>query len=215
MAEIEETYAEDVKVYVCINPLGFHKRAVPAARAAYAALVQGKFWEYDKLLFENNHALEDADLEKYAAELGLDIERWKKDKESDQAEEWIKKTQALAAVLGATGTPAFFINGHFLSGARPIEEFRAVIDKQIDKANRLLEKKVPAEVLHAVLSGNAVSGKYRRFVIEGKKPPAIKKTEVEENPEPFSSTVAQLPISDSPRKGQGDEVVIIECCDFQ
>jgi len=215
VTEIIETYAEDVKVYVCNNPLSFHKRAFPAAAAAYAAGLQGKFWEYDHILWENNTAIEDADLEKYATQAGLDVEKWKKDKESAEIKEWLTSSQALAAALGATGTPAFFVNGEFLSGAKPIEEFREIIDKQIDKANNLLGKKVPAEVLHAVLSGNAVSGKYRRFVIEGKKAPAPKSAEAEEATEPFARAAVELPISDSPRHGEGDEVIITECSDFQ
>lgn len=214
MDQIKETYGDDVALVFVQNPLGFHKRAMPASKAAYAAHLQGKFWEYEKLVFENNKALEDADLEGHAKALGLDMEKWKKDKESKEVEGWLKGHQAMAAALGASGTPAFFINGEFLSGAQPFEKFQEIIDKQIDKANRLIKKKVPVEALHAVLSGNANSGKYRRFVIDGKKPPSPEK-KAEGPKQAFATRVAEFAISDSPRKGEGDEVVITECSDFQ
>ena len=216
MDQIAKTYGEDVKVVLVQNPLSFHKRAMPASQAAYAAHKQGKFWEYHDMLFENNKALEDADLEKYAKDLGLDMEKWKKDKETDEIRKWLEGHQALAAALEATGTPAFFINGEFLSGAQPFDKFQEIIDVQLKKANKLLAKDVPLGALHAVLSGNAKKGAYRRFVIEGKKPPKPQDPKAAEaNKEPFSKRIAELPISDSSRKGKGDEVIITECSDFQ
>jgi pyruvate carboxylase len=213
--QIHETYGEDVRVVFVQNPLSFHARAMPASKAAYAAHLQGKFWEYQAVLFENNKALEDADLEKYAQDLKLDMEKWKKDRDSKQVEDWLKGHQALAAALDASGTPAFFINGEFLSGAQEFDKFKEIIDKQIAKADRLVQKGVPQEALHTVLAGNALSGKYRRFVIEGKTPPQPEQAEAEAAKEPFSKVVAELPVSDSPREGDGDEVVITECSDFQ
>jgi len=204
-----------VKVYVVQNPLSFHARAFPVSQAAYAAHLQGKYEEYAKILWENMGALEDADLEKYAKDAGLDLEKWKKDKDSEQVKGWLKNNQAMAAALGASGTPAFFINGEFLSGAQDFEKFKVIIDKNIEKANKLLEKKVPAEALHAVLTGTAVQGKYRRFVIDGKPAPAVQAQGEEGEKEPFAKVVAELAIGDSPRKGHGDEVVITECSDFQ
>jgi len=204
-----------VRVYVVQNPLSFHARAFPASAAAYAALLQGKYDEYANILWENMGALEDADLEKYAKDAGLDVEKWKKDKDSEEVTGWLKSNQAIAAALGASGTPAFFINGEFLSGAQDFEKFKVIIDKQIEKANKLVEKKVPAEALHTVLTATAVQGKYRRFVIEGKPAPAVQAAEAEAEKEPFSKTVAELAIGDSPRKGHGDEVVITECSEFQ
>ncbi len=216
MDQILETYKGDVRVVFVQNPLSFHARAMPASKAAYAAHLQGKFWEYHDVIWENNKALEDADLEKYAEQVGLDMEKWKKDKESKEVEAWLTGHQALAAAFGATGTPAFFVNGELLTGAKPFEEFQPVIEKHIAKANKLLEKKVPAAALHAVLSGNAVQGKYRKYVIEGIKPPSPQQAAADEGPkEPLAKNIVEMPISDSPRKGAGDEVVITECSEFQ
>jgi len=53
-------------------PLNGHPRAKPAAEASECAAAQGRFWEYLELLFQNQPALADTDLESYAAQLGLD-----------------------------------------------------------------------------------------------------------------------------------------------
>ena len=216
MDKLVKTYDGDVKVVFINNPLAFHDRAMPSAKAAYAAHKQGKFWEYHDLVFENNKSLQDADLEGHAKTLGLDMEKWKKDKESKEIEGWLKGHQALAAAFGASGTPAFFVNGEKLTGAKPFEEFQPVVEKHIAKANKLIEKKVPPEAIHAVLTGNAEGGKYRKYVIDGAKPPSPQQAKKDEGPkEPLAKAINEMPISDSPRKGTGDEIVITECSEFQ
>jgi len=216
MTQIHEAFKDEVKIAVCMNPLGFHKRAMPSAKAVYAAMKQGKYDAYDKLLWENNKALEDADLESYAKQVeGLDLEQWKKDKDSKEIEGWILQQQGISVALGATGTPAFFVNGQKMAGAKPFEEFKEIIEAQISKADRLIAKKVPAAALHAVLSGNAEGGKYRKYVIEGKTPPTPEQKAAEEDKPPLAKRAVELAISDSPRKGNGDKVVITEFSDFQ
>jgi protein-disulfide isomerase len=110
------------------NPLSFHKKALPAAMAARAAGKQGKFWEMHELLFENSRALDDANLVKYAQKIGLDIEKFNADRKSEELKAEILKEQQQAVKNGATGTPAFFINGKKLSGARPLAQFKTAVE---------------------------------------------------------------------------------------
>jgi hypothetical protein len=198
-----------------MNPLSFHDKAMPTALAVTAAGKQGKFWEYYKTLFENNQALTDDDLKKYAKDLGLNVEQWEKDRASAEVKKVVEAQQAIALALGASGTPAFFVNGQSFSGAKPFEEFKVAIDAQLAKASKLVERKVPVEALHAVLSGSAIEGKYRAFVIDGKEPPKPQTESAEGPAEPLAKAVAEIPIGDSPRKGEGDKVVITEFSDFQ
>jgi protein-disulfide isomerase len=114
-----------------------HNRAMPAAMAAEAAGKQGKFWEMHDKLFQDPRALTDENFMKYAEEIGLDIDKFKKDLTDKGLEEKIKKQQNQGATLGARGTPAFFINGRFLSGAQPFEAFKKVIDEEKAKAEKL------------------------------------------------------------------------------
>lgn len=110
---------------------GLHPRARAAAIAAVCAENQGKFWEYHDLLFANQQALADADLEKYATQLGLDAATFKTCRADPASEARVNVDATAAREAGLTGTPAFFVNGILVSGARPIEDFTRWIDQEI------------------------------------------------------------------------------------
>ncbi len=94
--------------------LPFHTRGEPAARAAFAAGGQGKFWEMEHLLFERQQQLEDADLERYARMLRLDVEKWKADMASPPVKDRIARDRKLGEELKVKGTPTIYINGREL-----------------------------------------------------------------------------------------------------
>src|SRR5690242_19940957 len=104
--QLQKDYGGKLRVVMKQNPLSFHPRAKPAALGALSAGEQGKYWEYHDKLFANAKALEDADLQKYAEELGLDITRWKADLANPKLASIIDTDQAMAGKLGASGTPA-------------------------------------------------------------------------------------------------------------
>jgi len=116
---------------------------MPAAKAAEAAGKQGKFWEMHDKLFENQKALSAESYLAYAGELGLDVEQFKKDMADPALEKKILEQQTLGMNLGARGTPAFFINGRFLSGAQPVENFKKLIDEEKAKADKLIAAGTP------------------------------------------------------------------------
>lgn len=94
--------------------LQFHTRGEPAARAAFAAGAQGKFWEMEHLLFERQQHLEDADLERYAQMLKLDLAQWKADMESAAVKDRIARDHKLGEDLKVRGTPTIYVNGREL-----------------------------------------------------------------------------------------------------
>jgi protein-disulfide isomerase len=108
-----------------------HNRAGPAAEAANCANEQGKFWEYHDKLFANQKALADGDLKMYASDLGLDEAAFSTCYDSGKYRADVKKDQAEGAAVGVSGTPAFFVNGRFLSGAQPFEAFKKIIDEEL------------------------------------------------------------------------------------
>ncbi len=114
-------------------PLSFHKDAPAAHAAAEAALMQGKFWEMHDTIFKNQRDLKPATFERYAKDLGLDVDQYKKDLESKALRDRIDGDLAQARQLGVSGTPAFFINGRYLSGAQPITSFKRLIDEALKK----------------------------------------------------------------------------------
>ena len=116
-------------------PLDFHKDAMPAAMASIAALEQGKFWEYHDKLFANQQKLPRPFLIQYARELGVNAQQFESALDAPRVKSAIDADVAEAKSLGITGTPGFFVNGRFLSGAKPFEEFARVIDAELTRLN--------------------------------------------------------------------------------
>jgi protein-disulfide isomerase len=108
---------------------------VPAALASMAAYEQGRFWEYHDKLFANQQKLQRQFLLQYAKELGLDLKQFETALDSGKHKATVAGDTAEAKSLGATGTPAFFVNGRFLSGAKPFEEFARVINAELERLN--------------------------------------------------------------------------------
>ncbi|RMG11103.1 MAG: thioredoxin [Deltaproteobacteria bacterium] len=140
LKQLEDKYAGKIRLAFKHQPLPFHQHAFLAAEAAMAAHEQGKFWEYHDKLFQNQRALTRADLERYAKELGLDMDKFRAALDSGKFKSYIQADQALAAKVGANGTPTFFINGRKLVGAQPISSFEAVIDSELKKAKNTAKK---------------------------------------------------------------------------
>lgn len=92
-------------------PLRNHAFAEPAARAAWAAQQQGKFWPAHDKFFEHNDKLDEDSLKAYAKELGLDVERFARDQASDAAKAAVKRDRGHGEAAGLDGTPTFFVNG--------------------------------------------------------------------------------------------------------
>jgi len=116
-------------------PLDMHKDAPAAHLASVAAQKQGKFWEYHDKLFENQRALKIDNLKQYAQELGLDMARFDKDMTDLQNKKVVDTDTAEAKALGLTGTPGFFVNGRYLRGAKPFEDFAKLINAELTKKN--------------------------------------------------------------------------------
>ena len=108
-------------------PLSIHPAAPLAHQAALAAGEQGKFWEMHDLLFANQAAVTREDLTGYAAKLGLDLDRFRKDLDNPRLRQIVASDLAEGQRLGVQGTPTFFINGTGYSGAMPLEQVKRII----------------------------------------------------------------------------------------
>ena len=108
-------------------PLSIHPEALLAHRAACAAGEQGKLWEMHDLLFANPSAVRRDDLIRYAARLGLNLNRFRKDLDSERIKHLIEADVAEGAKLGVQGTPTFLINGRLYSGARSIDQLKQLV----------------------------------------------------------------------------------------
>jgi len=131
IAALLERYPSEVRFVYRHMPLSFHPNAQPAAEAAICAEEQGRFWEYHALLFEDQKALNAANFRKYAKDLGLDEEAFDRCLAESAPGERVEADIAEARAAGASGTPAFFINGIFLGGAQPLESFVEVVEAEL------------------------------------------------------------------------------------
>lgn len=147
--QLSDKYGNDIRIAFKHNALPMHNRAKAAAIAAEAAGKQGKFWEMHDLLFANQKELTDENFAKWAGDLGLDVEKFKADMADPAVAKKVDENQKQGTTLGARGTPAFFVNGRYLSGAQPVEAFSALIDEEMKKADGLIAKGTSKDNVYA------------------------------------------------------------------
>jgi protein-disulfide isomerase len=133
--ELLRKYGDKLRFIHQDFPLESHPRAIFASRASRCAGDQGKYWEYHRGLLSQPTDFSDADLVKRAEGLSLDAAAFKTCVDSKKHDGVIRAAQKAGSDLGVTGTPAFFVNGRMLSGARPIAQFEAVIDEELARVS--------------------------------------------------------------------------------
>jgi protein-disulfide isomerase len=111
LEQVWQQRSQEVRFAYKFMPLSGHPHGEPAARAAIAALAQGKFWEMHDKLFANRDHLEQSDLDAYAKELGLDLNRFHADMVSQATTDRLAGDRKQADSLDVKGTPTIYING--------------------------------------------------------------------------------------------------------
>jgi protein-disulfide isomerase len=108
-----------------------HDHAELAAEASHCALAQGKFWQMHDVMFADGAKLDEAGLVKSAAGLGMDQNAFESCMKSGTYKTVVQQDTEAGSQAGVEATPAFFINGESLSGARPEADFAEIIDRQL------------------------------------------------------------------------------------
>ncbi|OQX67148.1 MAG: hypothetical protein B6A08_16820 [Sorangiineae bacterium NIC37A_2] len=195
---IKKEYGPDkVRLVFKQHPLPFHKNARPAHAAALAVFNLGgseAFFKFHDLAFANRSSLTEENFKKWAVEAGVDGAKFEKylADNKDKLDAKIQKDMAVAQKVGATGTPAFRINGVTLSGAQPYEKFKEIVDQQLAEAKKLTD------------SGTKASEVYPTLV--GRNSKAAPEAE-EEKPD---TTVWKVPVyQDDPIRGPKDALVTV------
>lgn len=134
VVKLKQEFGDKVAFYFKDMPLPMHGKAKKAAEAARCAEDQGKFWEYHNALF-NGAQLDEPQLKQRAKELNLDAAKFEKCLDSSAMASVVQKDLTEAQGLGLTGTPSFFINGHFFSGAVDYENLREMVLQQLTLAS--------------------------------------------------------------------------------
>jgi protein-disulfide isomerase len=129
IGQLVENYPEKIRWIFRHFPLSFHQGAEQTHAAAECAGEQGKFWEYHGRLFEKvGQYKTDGALAELAKELGLNEKKFSQCLKDGKYQDKVKKEIEAGQKVGVSGTPTFFINGKFLSGARPYENFSEMVD---------------------------------------------------------------------------------------
>ena len=126
-----KNYNGKVALFFRDFPLPIHAHAEKSSEAARCAGQQGALWPYHDLLFRSDN-LELAKLKEYARILRLDAPRFDACLDSGTMAAAIKQDVDAGTRIGVNGTPAFFINGHFLSGVVSYETLVEVVDQQLN-----------------------------------------------------------------------------------
>ncbi|MCP4448059.1 MAG: DsbA family protein [Myxococcales bacterium] len=158
MAQLLKDYKGELKIaykHFIVHP----STATEPAHASCAAGMQGKFKKMKKLIWEHAFGPKDfsrknLDLEGLARKANLRMARFRADRDGACVAR-VKQDQEQARAVGVTGTPAFYINGRFLSGARPLDQFKKLIDEELAKARARIS------------GGEATAANYyQRFVLD-------------------------------------------------
>jgi len=160
MDDLRKKYGNDLRIVykqLVVHP----PAATVGALAACAAHKQGKFLDMDKVIWEKGY--KGRQLQKdgaegggkcwetdagcptvigYAQELGLSQDKFKADMKGE-CQQLIQKDQRDLTAVGVGSTPTFFINGRYLVGAMPMENFVALIDEELQKANEKIKAGTP------------------------------------------------------------------------
>ena len=131
--EIKKKYGDKVRFVFRQFPLDFHKQAHGASQASLAAHAQGKFWPYHDALFANQSALQPADLEKYAKQVGLNMAAFTKAVKEKTFAKTVDADLALGQEVSVQGTPTMFLNGERVPNPTDFKALASMIDKKLAK----------------------------------------------------------------------------------
>ncbi len=132
--KIVKDFGADVRLVFRQYPISeLHPLAEKAAEASLCAAEQDKFWQLHDLMFADQATLAVADLKGKAVKLGLNAAAFDTCLDSSRYAAKIQADIREGARVGVSGTPALFINGRFLNGARPYEEIAAVVKDELQR----------------------------------------------------------------------------------
>ena len=135
--QIRRNYEGKIRfVYRDYPIVQLHPFAEVSAEAADCVNEQGKFWEFHDLLLTNQNITSADDVNKFAAQLGINMMSYNDCMSTHRYQQEVAKDIQDGTSYGVQGTPTFFINGQPLVGAQPYAVFASVIDTQLAKAGQ-------------------------------------------------------------------------------
>lgn len=133
MKRLRELYPNDVKVVYLDFPLDRHPFARVAAEAAHCLHLQGHFWAYHDMLYDNLGEVDRSMLADMAARVGGNRQEFERCMSSEVPKRWVSRGAKQARALGLNATPSIFINGVKLLGLLPLPLMQRFIDNELKR----------------------------------------------------------------------------------
>ena len=132
LRQIVESYGREVRLVFKHLPLEGHRNSLPAARAAYCAAEQKRFWQFHDVLF-NSGNLSPPVFEQIASDLGLGLPKFQECVASERSRAAVVKDIDAARLLRIESTPSFVVNGKVVNGALSFAEFKRIIEQELSQ----------------------------------------------------------------------------------
>ena len=130
LKQVMQNYGSEVRLVFKHMPLEGHSNSLPAARAAYCAAEQDRFWQFHDALFASRN-LSAARFDEIAAELGLGMTKFRACVNSEQSRTAIVKDVETARRFQIESTPSFIVNGQIIKGALSFADFQKIIEREL------------------------------------------------------------------------------------
>jgi predicted DsbA family dithiol-disulfide isomerase len=134
LKQVLENYKKDVRLVFKHLPLEGHRNAVPAARAAYCAGEQDRFWQFHDALFATE-SLSPGVFDRIASEIGLGMERFKECRSSEHSRAAVIKDTETARSFRIDSTPSFLVNGKLFTGALSSADWQKIIARELNQTS--------------------------------------------------------------------------------
>jgi protein-disulfide isomerase len=134
LKQVLESHAKDVRLVFKHLPLEGHRNAVPAARAAYCAGEQDRFWQFHDALFATE-SLSSGVFDRIASEIGLGLPRFRECLSSEHSRAAVIKDIETARSFRIESTPSFLVNGKLFTGALNSAEWQKIIERELNQTS--------------------------------------------------------------------------------
>lgn len=132
LKQIVESYGRDVRLVFKHLPLEGHRNSLPAARAAYCAAEQDRFWQFHDALFASK-TLSPSVFTQIATDLGLGMPKFQACLSSEQSRAGVIKDIETARLFRLESTPSFIVNGKLIQGALSFADFQKIIEQELSQ----------------------------------------------------------------------------------
>ncbi len=127
-----DSYGRQVRLVFKHLPLEGHRNSLPAARAAYCAAEQGRFWQFHDALFAAGN-LSPPGFEQIVSDLGLGLSKFQECIASERSRAAVVKDIEAARLLRIESTPSFVVNGRVINGALSFADFQKIIEQELGR----------------------------------------------------------------------------------